>query len=138
MKQVFKGKEVGTLFLTQPVCLRRRKHWIAFTKTPKGSLIIDEGAEKAVSRNGKSLLPSGIRAVEGRFNRGDAVILRNQDRTAIAVGLVNYHSGEVKKIVGARSSDIENILGFEHDEEVVHRDNLVLISQMEDCGDLCS
>lgn len=138
LKQVFKGKEVGTLFLPQPVSLRRRKHWIAFTKAPKGSLIIDEGAENAVSCNGKSLLPSGIRMVEGRFNRGDAVILRSQSRAPLAVGLVNYHSGEVRRILGVKSSEIEKILGFEHDEEVVHRDNLVLISQVEDCGELCS
>ena len=129
--QIFKGNEVGTLFLADQVSLCNRKHWIAFTKSPKGQIIIDAGAEKAILENGKSLLPAGIKEVKGRFSLGDSVLLINGSGDEIAVGMVNYHSGDIKKIMGAKTAEIESRLGFKHDDEVIHRDNLVLRNQMD-------
>ncbi|RLC28806.1 MAG: glutamate 5-kinase, partial [Deltaproteobacteria bacterium] len=126
LEKIFSGEEEGTLFLPQQASLCKRKHWIVFTKSPKGGLVIDRGAEKALSENGKSLLPSGIRAIHGRFNRGNSVVLINEDDREVAVGLVNYNSDELSRITGARTSQIESLLGYKHDDEVIHRDNLVL------------
>jgi glutamate 5-kinase len=131
LKEIFSGKKEGTLFLPRELALSRRKHWIAFTKSPKGQIVIDMGAEKALVENGKSLLPSGIKEVRGRFNVGNSVLLINEAGKEIAVGMVNYDSGDIVKIMGARSSEIESRLGSKHDDEVIHRDNLVLSGQME-------
>jgi glutamate 5-kinase len=130
--QIFSGKKEGTLFLPREVPICSRKHWIAFTKSPRGKLIIDRGAEKAILDQGKSLLPSGILDVEGRFSLGNSVLLINELGEEIAVGMVNYDSSDVKKIMGAKSTEIQLRLGFKHDDEVIHRDNLVLTEQMEE------
>ena len=81
--------------------------------------------------HGKSLLPSGIREVRGRFSQGNSVLLINKTGKEIAVGMVNYHSGDIRKIMGLNSNEIESQLGFKHDDEVIHRDNLVLSKQLE-------
>ena len=120
------GMEVGTLFLPQEASLCSRKQWIAFAKSPKGEIVIDRGAEKVLLEHGKSLLPSGIKEVHGRFSQGDSVLLISRAGKKIAVGMVNYHSGDIKKIIGVKSTEIESRLGFKHDNEVIHRDNLVL------------
>ena len=135
--KIFRGEVVGTFFFPSESSLCSRKHWIAFTKSPKGEIIIDEGAEKAILQNGKSLLPSGIKEVQGRFSVGNSVLLLNEKREKVAVGMVNYPSGDIRKIMGAKSSLIESILGFKHDDEVIHRDNLVLINQMEKDDESC-
>ncbi len=137
LKRIFLGQDEGTLFLPGNALLCSRKHWIAFTKSPKGEIVIDRGAERAILKNGKSLLPSGIREVRGRFSLGNSVLLLNESGEGIAVGMVNYHSGDISKIMGAKSADIESKLGFKHDDEVIHRDNLVLVAQMEEEDDLC-
>jgi len=137
LQQIFSGKDVGTLFPAREVSLCSRKHWIVFTKSPKGELIIDRGAERAILERGKSLLPSGIRQVNGRFSMGNSVLLLNEEGREIAVGMVNYHSGDSWKIMGAKTSEIESILGFKHDDEVIHRDNLILNNRMEEGEDLC-
>lgn len=126
LKDIFSGREVGTFFLPHQKSLGSKKHWIAFTKSPKGKLVIDKGAEKALLENGKSLLPSGIKAIQGRFNRGNAVILINEDAGEVAVGLVNYSSDELNRILGVKTSQIESLLGYKHDDEIIHRDNLVI------------
>jgi glutamate 5-kinase len=136
LKQVFAAKEEGTLFVPREVSLCNRKHWIAFTKSPKGEIIIDRGAEKAILKNGKSLLPSGIREVKGTFSMGNSVLLISENGNEVAVGMVNYHSGDIRKIMGANTSAIESILGFKHDDEVIHRDNLVMSHLMEE-GEIC-
>ncbi len=135
--RVFAGEESGTLFWPQGSTLCRRKQWIAFTKSPRGELVIDRGAEKALTQQGKSLLPSGVVAVGGRFGIGDTVVLLNSDRQEVAVGMVNYHSGDIRRIMGLRSSQIESTLGFKHDDEVIHRDNLVVTNQMEEGDEAC-
>lgn len=137
LRQLFSGKQEGTLFLPRELPLCSRKHWIAFTKSPKGEIVVDTGAEKALLKQRKSLLPSGILDVRGRFSLGDSVVLLNESGKEIAVGIVSYHSAHIKKIKGVRSAEIESILGFKHDDEVIHRDNLVLTDQMEQGEDLC-
>ena len=129
---LFKGKEEGTLFLPQSAALCSRKRWIAFTKSPKGEIVIDRGAERALITGGKSLLPSGIREVKGNFSLGDSVVLLNEDGVALGVGMVNYHAGDIRKIMGLKTREIESILGFKHDDEVVHRDNLVIENHSEE------
>ncbi|MDY6879656.1 MAG: glutamate 5-kinase [Desulfatiglans sp.] len=137
LKTIFSGKEEGTLFMPREVPLSCRKHWIVFTKSPKGEIIIDRGAERAIIEHGKSLLPPGILDVKGRFGMGNSVLLVNERGEEIAVGMVNYHSGDIKKIMGANTNDIEQRLGFKHDDEVVHRDNLVLTTQLQEGEDIC-
>ncbi|MFH0845547.1 MAG: glutamate 5-kinase, partial [Pseudomonadota bacterium] len=132
LKKIFSGREEGTLFLPQDTAIPSRKHWIAFAMAKKGEIVIDRGAERALIENCKSLLPSGIREVRGRFNMGDSVGLVNEDNQELAVGIVNYHSGDVKKIMGLKSSEIESRLGYKHDDEVIHRDNLVITRDMEE------
>ncbi len=137
IKHLFDGRAEGTLFLPEPVSLCSRKHWIAFTKAPKGELLIDRGAEIAIVEKGKSLLPSGIKDVRGQFSLGNSVLLINEEGEPVAVGMVSYHSGNIKKIMGAKSTEIESILGFKHDDEVIHRNNLVLTAQMDEGDAAC-
>ena len=134
---IFSGEEEGTLFLPGEATLCSRKHWIAFTKSPKGEIVIDRGAERAILKKGKSLLPSGMVEVRGRFSLGNSVLLLNEAGDQIAVGMVNYHSGDIRKIMGAKSAEIESKLGFKHDDEVIHRDNLVLAHLMDEGDDQC-
>jgi glutamate 5-kinase len=131
LKDVFSAKSCGTFFIPKTSALNSRKQWIAFTKKTKGLLFVDEGAESALTKNGKSLLPSGITAVQGRFSMGDSVIIQGKDKQKIAIGMVNYNSGDLQKIIGAKTSQIESILGYRHDDEIVHRDNLILESRLE-------
>lgn len=129
LKSIFSGEEEGTIFLPLENTLCRRKHWIMFTKSPRGDIVLDNGAETAIVKNGKSLLPSGISEVRGRFRIGDAVRLISESGRQLAVGMANYDSSDVKRIAGKKTSEIESILGFKYDDEVIHRDNLVLAEQ---------
>ncbi|MFQ3574088.1 MAG: PUA domain-containing protein, partial [Thermodesulfovibrionales bacterium] len=94
---------------------------------PKGALIIDDGAVKAIVSYGKSLLPSGISKVEGFFNVGDPVLCLDTSRKKIAKGIVNYSSSDIDRIKGKRTDNIESLLGYKYADEVVHRDNLALL-----------
>jgi len=85
---------------------------------------------------GKSLLPSGITGVKGRFSLGNSVLLISETGKEVAVGIVNYHSSDISKIMGAKTADIETRLGFKNDDEVIHRDNLVLADQMNEGDEL--
>jgi len=131
LKDVFSGKPCGTFFLPEASSLSSRRQWIAFTKKTQGVIVVDQGAEKALLTNGKSLLPSGITDVQGKFSVGNSVIIQGKKGQRIALGMVNYNSGDLRKIIGARSSEIETILGYRHDDEIVHRDNLILESRLE-------
>jgi len=124
---ILEGKQIGTLFLPQGDRMSCRKRWIAFTLEKKGSLIADEGAINAIVGRGKSLLPSGIVDVQGKFKTGEAVGIEDRSGKEIARGLVNYSSDEVKMILGKKSYQIEDILGYCYYEEVIHRDNLVVL-----------
>jgi glutamate 5-kinase len=122
---LFDGHEFGTYFLPVRDPIAARKHWIAFTKKPRGKLLLDEGARAAIIDGGKSLLPSGIRSIDGEFDRGDAVRLCTLDGHEFAKGVTNYSFLELQRIIGCKTSEIETILGYKYGDEVVHRDNLV-------------
>jgi glutamate 5-kinase len=123
---LFDGHELGTYFLPARDPMAARKHWIAFTKKPKGKLILDDGAHKAVTERGKSLLPSGICQLDGSFERGDAVRLCDLNGDEFAKGVTNYNSTELDRIMGKKTKEIELILGYQYGDEVVHRNNMVI------------
>lgn len=102
-----------------------RKRWIAGVLRPEGTLVIDDGAVTALQQ-GKSLLPAGIRQIDGRFERGDAVVIKNRDGREIARGLVAYSASDAERIAGKRSLEIEAILGYRGRDEMIHRDDLTL------------
>jgi len=126
-EEIFSGKETGTLFLPMSDCLSSKEHWIAFTLRARGKLVLDEGARNAILDRGKSLLPSGIIGVEGEFTVGDPVVCLDTAGVQIAKGLVNYSSAEIKKIQGLKTSRIEQVLGYKHYDEVIHRDNMAVL-----------
>lgn len=127
LTQALSCTQIGTLFHPHPSRLSSRKQWIAHTLKIKGYLTLDPGAVEAVAGKGKSLLPSGVVSVEGRFEAGDAVACLGPDGIEIGRGLINYDSTEVARIAGVRSADIENRLGYKLTDELVHRDNLVVL-----------
>ena len=126
LQEIMDGKETGTLFLPLAEHLNSRKYWIAFTLRSRGRLLIDDGAKEALIRDGKSLLPSGVTQVEGDFALGDPVTCMDAAGNAIAKGLVNYSADEIRKIMGLKSSRIEQVLGYKDYDEVIHRDNLAV------------
>ena len=123
---VMAGKEKGTLFLPMSDHLNSRKHWIAYTLRSRGKLVIDGGAKTALVEQGKSLLPSGIVDVEGDFGIGDPVLCVDEAGATLAKGLVNYSSEEIHKIMGLKSTRIEQVLGYKDYDEVIHRDNMAV------------
>ncbi len=125
IRQIMDGKEIGTLFIPREEKLQARKKWIAFGTLPQGQVLVDAGAEVALLQRGKSLLPSGVIAVEGDFDRGTVVAVANvNDKREIARGMVNYSSDEIRQIAGKKSSEIEKILQGKDYDEVIHRNNL--------------
>lgn len=122
------GETVGTLFVAHGPSVASRKRWIGLTAQPNGRLVLDAGAQVAVQQKGRSLLAVGIRRVEGNFQKGDVVSLCRENIDEIARGLTNYGSEELRRISGHASQDILTILGHCPYDEVVHRDNLVILS----------
>ncbi len=114
-----------TWFLTPANPVTARKKWIAGSLEPRGALVIDAGAVRAL-RTGKSLLPAGVIKVEGGFERGDAVLVRGPDGAEVGRGLIAYDAGDADKIKGRSSADILSILGFGGRTEMIHRDDLVM------------
>ncbi|MFY9268776.1 MAG: glutamate 5-kinase [Candidatus Manganitrophaceae bacterium] len=127
MKRAFQGGSIGTLFLPKPVRLPSKKHWIAHSLKTKGEIRLDPGAVEAILKKGKSLLPSGIREVSGKFEVGDAIRCLSPEGEEIATGLTNYGASEMIQIKGVHSSQIEKILGYKSTDEAIHRDNLVIL-----------
>ena len=127
IQQLFKGKPVGTFFLPKAEKMQSRKHWIAYVLRPKGSLVLDSGACRALVKNGKSLLPSGIIEVRGKFGVGAPVQCLDEKDNVIATGLTNYNAADLGKIMGVNTGQIEKILGYKDSDEVIHRDNLVVL-----------
>jgi glutamate 5-kinase len=126
LEKLLKGEDVGTLFLPTRDRLDHHRRWIAFSLKPKGALLLDEGAARAVRERGKSLLPTGLKAVQGRFESGCVVRLLGPGGEEIARGLCHYSSDECERLKGAKSSEIESRLGFKVKDELVHRDDMVL------------
>jgi glutamate 5-kinase len=127
LHQILKGKEIGTLILPKSEALSSRKHWIAFNLKPKGDVIVDDGAKKAIVQKGKSLLPSGVVKIKGSFDRGDLVACLGPRGREFARGLVNYSAAELEMIKGLRSDQIESTLGYKYSDEVIHRDDLAVL-----------
>ncbi|MFN3531756.1 MAG: glutamate 5-kinase [Candidatus Brocadia sp.] len=128
LKKIVQGEDVGTLFLPKEEKLASRKRWIGYTIKPKGKIYIDDGAMHALRDKGKSLLASGIVSVEGTFNKGDIIsICVKGNGAVIARGLTNYSSEEIEKIKGCSTSHIAKVLGYKLYDEVIHRDNMVIL-----------
>ncbi|MCP3874384.1 MAG: glutamate 5-kinase [Desulfobacteraceae bacterium] len=126
----FDGEVHGSYFVPKEEKMPSRKCWIAYTLAPKGSLIIDDGAVRAVREKGKSLLPIGVTAVEGNFEEGAAVSFKTSANEIIGTGLVNYRSSDINLIKGLKTFQIEGCLGGKHYDEIIHRNNLVIT---DDC-----
>jgi glutamate 5-kinase len=120
------GEVIGTLFHAARRRIHGKKPWIAFTLPRKGRLILDDGAVQAVTQGGKSLLAVGIKALEGRFQAGNCVSCTDLEGREVAIGITNYGSGDLQKVIGCRSEKICSMLKNSRDE-VIHRDNLVVL-----------
>ncbi|UVT17120.1 MAG: glutamate 5-kinase [Nitrospira sp.] len=127
LPKVLAGEPGGSLFLARERRLNSRKHWIAFTLRPRGQIHLDRGAVDALTKRGKSLLASGILQVAGSFEAGDAVSCLDTDGKEFAKGLVNCSSDSLHRMRGLKTADIQEKFGPQEYEEVIHRDNLVIL-----------
>lgn len=123
---VVAGRDVGTLFLPRGQGMRARKRWLAFHQRARGSVVVDEGAARALVERGGSLLPAGVVRVEGTFEAGDLLRVLATDGTELARGLTNYSSDALRRMAGRRTSELEAVLGYKGYDEVIHRDNMVV------------
>jgi glutamate 5-kinase len=121
------GEEVGTLILPDQNRLTHRKHWIAFNLKPAGDIVVDGGAREALVQKGRSLLPSGLQEIRGSFGVGECVRCLDASGREFARGLVNYSAQELNQITGLHTSKIEKILGYKAYDEIIHRDDLVVL-----------
>lgn len=126
--ELLANRPCGTLFKRQQERLSAKKHWLRHSLKPQGQLLIDSGAEQALLARGASLLPSGISAVSGDFDKGDAVLVQNAAGLTLAQGISQYSAMELAKIRGVKSQQIDGILGYCPSEVAIHRDDLVLLS----------
>lgn len=128
LEKVFDARQqFGTLILAEENRLPSRKHWIAYNLKPSGEIVVDQGAHDAVVQKGKSLLPSGLKEVRGAFGVGECVRCLDTQGREFARGLVNYSAQELNRIRGLHTSRIEKVLGYKAYEEVIHRDDLVVL-----------
>jgi glutamate 5-kinase len=127
LDDLFVGKAEGTLFLPHGSTLPAWKRWLGYTAQPKGRFVVDAGARQAVEHKGRSLLPIGVVSVHGHFNKGDVVAVYDASGQEFARGLSNYSDADAGKILGLRTEQIAEALGSLPYEEIVHRDNLVVI-----------
>ncbi|MDO9632766.1 MAG: glutamate 5-kinase [Humidesulfovibrio sp.] len=126
LERIFAGEVLGTLVLPCGRLVSHRKFWLAYHDDPAGTVSVDAGAAKALRENGKSLLPAGIRKVEGRFERGALVRIVDLEGRHVGVGLSNYSGDELTRIQGRKSAELAEVLGEAPYPEAVHRDNLLL------------
>ncbi|MDP3730531.1 MAG: glutamate 5-kinase [Candidatus Omnitrophota bacterium] len=124
---IIDGKPVGTRFKSSGMKLLAKKRWIAFSSKPRGSIYVDSGAREALSNKNRSLLASGIVGLDGQFVMGDVVRITDKSFREFARGLTNYSSSELSKIKGLKTADIRNVLGRKAPDEVIHKDNLVIL-----------
>jgi len=127
LQALLSGERVGTVFARSQERLQARKGWLAAAARGKGVIVVDAGARKALVDSGKSLLPSGVRTVHGSFKIGDPVDIAVDPARPFARGLAGYGADEVRRIAGLRTSEIERALGYKYLDEVVHRDDLVVL-----------
>lgn len=126
INRVVKGDQLGTLLFPEQGIWAARKRWLAGHLQTRGTLVLDAGAVRVLRESGKSLLPVGVKTVDGDFVRGEMVVCLDELGQEIARGLVNYDSEAARKIIGRSSDEIANILGYCEEPELIHRDNLVL------------
>ena len=129
LARVVSGEEVGSLFLPGVKGLTERKRWIAIRTRSRGSIVVDDGAKRALVERGASLLPIGIVEVEGDFGIGARVDLVDGSGEAFAVGLVSYSASEIRRMKGRQSGEFQEVLGYRYVEEIVHREDLVLLDE---------
>ena len=127
VRNILSGENIGTIFPAKEQHLQVRKSWLAFGAMIKGELVVDEGCEKALITEGSSLLSVGIVEVKGTFDRGNSVRILSKQGREIARGLANYNSEEINKICGKNTNNISKILGSKLYDEVIHRDNMVIM-----------
>ncbi|WP_242339666.1 MULTISPECIES: glutamate 5-kinase [Anaeromyxobacter] len=125
------GEPVGTVFARGAARLTSRKGWLAAAAKGKGVIVVDPGARRALTEQGRSLLPSGVRSVEGQFGVGDPVDIAVDPARPFARGLAGYAAEEIRKIAGLKTSEIERALGYKYLDEIVHRDDLVVLEPRE-------
>jgi len=125
LKAACDGSSRSTIFMASDQPRTARKKWILAHVKPKGTIVLDDGACKALLA-GKSLLPAGVKTVEGSFERGDAVHIRDGNAKTLGIGLINYDGDSTRKIAGHKSADIPSVLGYSRGDELIHRDDLVL------------
>jgi glutamate 5-kinase len=126
LTRLYQGEEIGSLLYADNEPVTAKKQWLASQLSLKGSLVLDAGAVKVLKDSGRSLLAVGIKSVSGRFARGEVVSCVDEAGVEIARGLVNFDSIEIQKIKGRSSEQIEELLGYAGEEEIIHRDNLIL------------
>jgi glutamate 5-kinase len=127
LQALLSGERVGTVFARSQERLQARKGWLAAAARGKGVIVVDAGARRALVDSGKSLLPSGVRTVHGSFKIGDPVDIAVDPARPFARGLAGYGADEVRRIAGLKTSEIERALGYKYLDEVVHRDDLVVL-----------
>jgi glutamate 5-kinase len=135
LEAVVAGEDVGTFFVPSKSRLQSRKRWLAFASLPRGGIMVDEGAKRALVSGGKSLLPSGVRRTRRTFRAGDVVSLVDAQDHEFARGLANYSRDDVEKIKGLKSHQIAAVLGQKSYDEVIHRDNLVILETLYESAD---
>ena len=121
------GESIGTLLIAETMPIAARKQWLADHLQVNGRLMLDAGAMRALVKDGKSLLPIGVKSIEGAFERGAVVACISPEGKELARGLVNYGASEARRILGRPSSEIASVLGYVDEPELIHRDNLVLL-----------
>ena len=129
MQKIVDGEDTGTLFLPEKHKVPGRKRWFGFFSKISGEITVDSGAQNAVSVKGGSLLPSGAVQIDGDFKRGDTVDVCGADGRPFARGLVNFDSGDCRKIIGKHTAEVTAILGSSAEAELIHRDNLILLER---------
>lgn len=127
LERLRKGEDIGTHLKPDMEPIAARKQWLAGHLQMKGEVIIDAGAENAILNHGKSLLAVGVKAVSGRFQRGECIAVKTEQGQVIARGLINYDALETSKICGKSTQEIQSILGYVSEPELIHRDNLVVM-----------
>lgn len=127
LQALFEGRDVGTVFIPKETRDRGRKHWIAYTACASGGVVVDDGARDALANRNKSLLPGGIVKVQGSFRAGDCITCSDLKGNAFARGLTKYSSDDVERIKGLKTAQIAAVLGQKDYDEVIHKDDLVVL-----------